>query len=98
MRDRYCPERKLPVIMPSIIGVRKVPLDVAVCPRTPWKNKGIYMMPVNMPKPVRNITTVDTATIGFRNIQSGMIGSLTCLSIFRNTNNMTIENTNKPTI
>ena len=52
-----------------------MPLAVAEDPSTPWKKRGIKMMPPNMPKAVKNITTSETATMRFLNRDSGIIGS-----------------------
>ena len=51
--------------MPSIIGVKKLPLLVADAPNTPWKNNGMNMMAPNMPNPVRKPAMRDTLTIRF---------------------------------
>jgi len=61
--------------MPSIIGVRKLPLTVADTPSTPWKKSGMKMITPNMPIPLRKITNSAIATMLFLNRERGIMGS-----------------------
>jgi len=43
------------VTVPSIIGVKKLPLLVADFPSTPWKNSGTKIMAPNIANPVKKM-------------------------------------------
>ena len=63
--------------IPSIIGVRKLPLAVGDAPSTPWKNNGTKKIAPNIASPVRNETSNPIPTMRFRNTARGRIGSET---------------------
>jgi len=60
MRRIRKPVRVLAPIRPNIIGVMRAPELVALIPSTPWKTSGVNRIEPNMPKAVRNPTTMLT--------------------------------------
>ena len=77
--------------MPSIIGIRRVPLYVADRPRTAWKNSGMKMIMPNIPMPMQKRATTVTTTIRLRKMSRGMIGSAARDSIHMKAPSMTAD-------
>ena len=84
--------------MPSIIGVRKLPLLVAELPRTPWKNSGMKTMVPNIPNPVQAIANIARLTTRSRYMFSGMMGSVARISITMSETADTTASVISPTI
>ena len=84
--------------MPSIIGVRKLPLLVAEVPRTPWKKRGMKTIVPNIPNPVQAIANIDRLTTRLRYMVSGMIGSAARISTRTRTMAETAATVSSPTI
>ena len=61
--------------MPSIIGVRKLPLLVAEVPSTPWKKSGMNTIVPNIPNPVQAMANIARLTTRSLYMLSGIIGS-----------------------
>jgi hypothetical protein len=90
------PPMMLEAIMTIIIGIRTVPLWVALVPMTPWMNSGMNRIVPNMPTAISVRASTEVVTTLFLNSVSGMIGSAARLSTTMNTASMAAARPNKP--
>jgi hypothetical protein len=86
----------LPATNPNIIGVRKAPLLVADEPSTPWKKRGMKIVPANMANPVKKRATIEMLTMGFRKSSRGMKGSAARNSLLMKSTAITVAKTRVP--
>ena len=87
----------LAVISPTIIGVMSRPELVTLTPSTPWKIRGTKMIVPNIPKAVRNPTSMEIAKVEFLNRCRGTIGSLARVSSQMKAASMTTASTSRLT-